>query len=113
MKNGKHVLLTFAVIIPVDDEPFEDFGEKDRISKRIEDAIQQSLGSIPDNCGTISTRFTLLDSNEVNCGQCAKCGIWTTDKEIPNSLRELSIGATVDNALLCDLCLPKEHKWAF
>ena len=55
----------------------------------------------------------LLDSNEMNCGHCANCGRWTTDMERDSPLSELCPGATVSGELLCDECLPRNHKWAF
>lgn len=60
-----------------------------------------------------STSPIVLDSNDMNCGRCAKCGGWVTDRERDNPILELCNGATVDDKLLCDECLPSEHRWAF
>lgn len=60
-----------------------------------------------------STSSFVLDSSESNCGRCANCGGWVTDREKDNAIPELCNGATVDGKLLCDECLPSNHRWAF
>ena len=60
-----------------------------------------------------STSTLYLDPLTMNCGQCARCHGWTTDREKPDPIRGLSNGATVDGELLCDECLPDHHPWAF
>ena len=54
-----------------------------------------------------STQELLLDPGTMNCGQCCKCSTWTTDREKPDPIRELTNGAVVDGELLCDDCLPE------
>lgn len=61
----------------------------------------------------IETSSHALDIDNENCGRCANCGGWTTDREKPNYIPELCNGAIVDGKLLCDECLPPDHKWAF
>ena len=55
----------------------------------------------------------VLDPNNMNCGKCSNCGGWTTDMEKEDPIAELTNGATVDGLLLCDSCLPENHRWAF
>lgn len=61
----------------------------------------------------IKTSSHTLDVDNENCGRCSNCGGWTTDREKSNYIPELCNGATVDSKLLCDECLPTDHKWAF
>jgi hypothetical protein len=49
----------------------------------------------------------------MNCVKCSSCGAWTTDREKDEPIEGLTNGATVDGKLLCDECLPEDHKWAF
>jgi len=57
--------------------------------------------------------LTVLDPDDMNCGKCNNCGGWTTDMENESPIHGLSNGATVEGLLLCDECLPKDHRWAF
>lgn len=59
------------------------------------------------------TSSFVLDPNNKNCGRCVNCGAWVTDREKPDAIPELCNGATVNGKLLCDECLPSEHRWAF
>lgn len=56
-----------------------------------------------------------LDTKQLNCGLCAHCGCWVSDREValPKPISELSIGAVYQGQLLCDVCLPSNHSWAF
>jgi hypothetical protein len=60
-----------------------------------------------------STTELLLNPLTMNCGQCARCHGWTTDREKQDPVTGLCNGATVNGELLCDECLPKGHRWAF
>jgi hypothetical protein len=55
----------------------------------------------------------MLNEATLNCGHCHNCNCWCTDKEKPNSISQLCNGAVYDGKLLCDECLPKNHRWAF
>ncbi|WP_339260559.1 hypothetical protein MKZ12_12055 [Paenibacillus sp. FSL R5-0713] len=60
-----------------------------------------------------SSSSVYLDPEVMNCGRCAKCNSWATDREKPNHMDELNNGAVIEGQLLCDECLPEEHRWAF
>lgn len=60
-----------------------------------------------------STSAATLSPDEMNCGKCENCGRWITDKEDKDAIAELCNGATFKGKLLCDECLPKDHRWAF
>ncbi|GMA98257.1 hypothetical protein [Pelosinus sp. IPA-1] len=60
-----------------------------------------------------STSSLVLESKSLNSDKCSKCGQWTTDREKINAIKGICNGATVDGKLLCDECLPSDHKWAF
>ncbi|UWG96255.1 hypothetical protein LPY66_15295 [Dehalobacter sp. DCM] len=60
-----------------------------------------------------STSSIVLDPSTLNCGRCSKCNRWVTDREKLDAITQLCNGATVDGQLLCDDCLPPDHKWAF
>lgn len=57
--------------------------------------------------------FRILNPEIMNCGKCANCGCWTTDRERRDALIGLNNGAIYNDKLLCDECLPSDHKWAF
>lgn len=57
--------------------------------------------------------FRVLNPRIMNCGRCANCGCWTTNRENNDAIFGLDNGAIHNNKLLCDECLPPDHKWAF
>ncbi|WP_426451278.1 hypothetical protein ACP26L_04015 [Paenibacillus sp. S-38] len=57
--------------------------------------------------------FQVLNSEIMNCGRCVNCGCWVTDREKDDAIFGLDDGAVYENRLLCDECLPCDHKWAF
>ena len=106
---NRTVLLTIQVIVDVDEaELTDEFDELDRASHRLRDAID---AVVPD--GWQSTRRLVLDPGDVNCGRCAVCDGWVTDRERPDPIDGLCPGAVVDGQLLCDEHLPPDHRWAF
>jgi hypothetical protein len=60
-----------------------------------------------------SSSFIVLDKETMNCGNCEKCGCWVTDLDKEGVISELNRGAVYDGKLLCDECLPPDHKYAF
>lgn len=46
----------------------------------------------------------------MNCGRCAICGTWCTDRERPGTILQISYGARVEGKLLCDEHLPEGHR---
>jgi hypothetical protein len=108
-------LISVSYIVEMPEE------DKDKFEGRLVDKIggelsQDKLLSI-ENLDVLlkwnSTSSIGLDSGEYNCGKCSKCGHWTTDSEKPYAVQGLCNGATVDGELLCDECLPPDHRWAF
>ncbi|MBH0330963.1 hypothetical protein ABH14_14305 [Brevibacillus brevis] len=57
--------------------------------------------------------FQVLNPETINCGECANCGCWTTDREKNDAIFGIDNGAVHNNKLLCDECLPPDHRWAF
>ncbi len=59
------------------------------------------------------TSSRVLDADIMNCGTCENCGCWVTDREKDEPIFGLDDGATYNGKLLCDECLPPNHRWAF
>jgi hypothetical protein len=83
------------------------------------DNLELALSKVPNGLDDAlqvkweSSQSFILDENSINCGKCQKCGRWVTDKDAPNPIRQLCIGALFKGELLCDECLPQDHRWAF
>lgn len=60
-----------------------------------------------------SSTFLVLDPTKMNCGKCCRCGNWATDREKMDHIMGLTNGAAINGELLCDECLPEDHRWAF
>ena len=60
-----------------------------------------------------SSSSWVLDPVRMNCGKCARCGAWVTDRKKPDPVAGLTNGAYVGGELLCGEHLPKGHRWAF
>lgn len=107
----KTILIQLNVLAEIDDS------ELDRQLERVEDNLTGSLENTllqfkGMNPRWESTRSIVLDGSEMNCGRCAVCNSWVTDREKPNPMLEFSNGAIYQGKLLCDDHLPSDHKWA-
>lgn len=114
MEKKKTVLIKVAYLVELTEEEINSDGNVlDRLSDLISEdkklVINQKVIELEWN----HTSALILDPNKPNCGKCSKCGQWVTDREKPDAIAELCNGATVDGKLLCDECLPYDHRWAF
>lgn len=109
----KTVLINVSYLVDLSEEEINnDNGILDKITNFINDKILH----IDDKDILLewsSTSSLILDSAILNCGKCSNCGQWTTDREKLNIIEGICNDATVDGKLLCDDCLPCDHKWAF
>ncbi|WP_308722223.1 hypothetical protein [Paenibacillus polysaccharolyticus] len=106
--NKKTYLVKVAYLIDLSDEEYKEIGDNLIPELENEITVRQNLKLKWESSSTI-----LLDSEGMNCGRCSKCNSWVTDREKPDHIDELNNGAVVDDRLLCDECLPEEHRWAF
>ncbi len=113
MKKHKTVLINLSVLAEVPEEILEqtEFNEFDKLENTLSDSISDLKS--PFKLSWESTQSFVLDPHDMNCGKCEKCHCWVSDKERPNVISGLNIGAKHKGKLLCDECLPKDHKWAF
>lgn len=109
------LLYKVAYLVEVEDREISTNHDKEELRKMVWKALPDQDIAIDDvhTAEWYSTQELLLDSGTMNCGRCHKCNAWTTDREKPDPVRELTNGAVVDGELLCDDCLPKGHPWAF
>ncbi|WP_339169112.1 hypothetical protein MKX75_07590 [Paenibacillus sp. FSL R5-0341] len=106
--NKNTYLVNIAYLIDLTDEEYKEFdGELTPILEN-EITIRRDL-----KLHWESSSSVLLNPEAMNCGRCAKCNSWATDRDKPNHVDELNNGAVVKGKLLCDECLPEEHRWAF
>lgn len=105
-------LIRMGYLVELDEERGEDeeYFDEQVFAGIGEDLISEKSGKTLEWTHSSSL---LLDPSSSNCGRCENCGQWTTDRERPDSIPELCNGAAVDGKLLCDDCLPKDHRWAF
>ena len=110
----KTILLTMNLIVEVPvTTPDEEDLQAIALAGRLQAAIDDALGPHPQGGGWVGTSYCDLDPSTMNCGRCAVCGVWTTDRERPEPIRGLSYGARFDGRLLCDEHLPEGHRWRF
>ena len=111
MENKKTVLLRVAYLVELKEEDInDDNGILDKVENKISQDMVISIDNRDIELEWNSTSYFRLDSEVFNCGKCANCGQWTTDREKPDSIDGLCNGATVENKLLCDECLPHNHR---
>ena len=60
-----------------------------------------------------STQVIDLDPNTMNCGKCENCGCWVSNREFNDFMPQLNVAAMDKGRLLCDECLPNEHRLSF
>lgn len=114
MDNKKAVLIRVSYLLELSEE---EINTDDSILDKITDQISESKDLHIDNVDIFlewnSTSSLILDPINFNCGRCSNCGQWTTDREKPDVIGGICNGATFEGRLLCDECLPPDHRWAF
>lgn len=113
MKKYKTVLINLSVLVEVPEKILEqdEFNELDKLENTLSDSIESI--KTPYKLSWESTRSLVLDPKNMNCGRCESCDCWVSDREAPEFVPNLNIGTKYNGKLLCDECLPKDHKWAF
>ena len=81
------------------------------LTEKINDVLR--VDSDDSQLGWQGSSYDILDEQKMNVGKCAVCECWVSDREKPEYILELNIGATYNGELLCDEHLPKDHRWAF
>ena len=126
----KTLLVKVAYLIEVEDDLYqetitqlEDGSQANsyQLSEKLEQFKCNVSNAIPDQLKIEpahtalwqSTQMETLEPQYTNCGQCAHCNTWTTDCEKAHPIEELANGATINEQLYCDNCLPKDHPVAF
>jgi hypothetical protein len=110
----KTFLMTLTVVVEASDqETSRGLSELEELEQRLIESVDVALGSPPPPLGWQITWSTELAPASINCGQCAVCGGWVTDRERPDPLKGLGNGARVEGRLLCDEHLPPGHRLAF
>ncbi|HEX8700245.1 MAG TPA: hypothetical protein VF815_15470 [Myxococcaceae bacterium] len=110
----KTFLVTLTVAVEASDEESRSgLSELEELEQRLIESVDAALGNPERPLGWQATWSTELDPASINCGQCAVCGSWVTDRERPDSHIGLCNGARVEGRLLCDEHLPPGHRWAF
>lgn len=111
------VTLSVTVIVPRTDPPPQDEmdpilnGALDRIADHLFEMAKQ-LEHEPwfDKCYSLGYTYLTGDPDLVatNVGQCAVCGDWTSDIDLPDQLELVSDGRRVDGELKCFRCIDGE-----
>jgi len=115
MKKTQTVLVNLALHFetPVQEDDDQTDDRAHRFSLRALEVLEKAFADDSSFAGYFSFSHSPLDHPSINAGQCSRCGQWTTDREASSPLRELCNGARIDGQLLCDDCLPADHRWAF
>lgn len=110
----KTVLINASFLVEVDEtEVRKDFGMIDQVTNELCQDQTIKIGTSEVSVEWESSSTVVLDSVSMNCGQCSTCGRWTTDREKSDPLLQLCNGASYEGELLCDDCLPEDHRWSF
>jgi hypothetical protein len=110
----KTFLVTLTVAVEASDQQSSSgLSELEELEQRLIQSVDVALESPSPPLGWQVTWSTELDPASLNCGQCAVCGGWVTDRERSDPLKGLGNGARVDGQLLCDEHLPPGHRLAF
>lgn len=114
MKEKRTVLVRAYHLIEVEEEELlKEDGLLDGLVNEISNDKELSVMGETVSMKWQGTAVIPLLPELYNCGQCAYCGAWVTDREKEDPIEGLTNGAVVDGKLLCDECLPEDHRWAF
>lgn len=106
------IKIGYLVNLEEDNKEFED-DLLVKIRRELSKDIKINAEHEEANVEWISSSSIILDPESMNCDKCTRCGQWTTNREKSDPILELCDGAKVDGELLCDECLPSDHRWAF
>ncbi|TCI21187.1 hypothetical protein EVJ33_03135 [Exiguobacterium sp. SL-10] len=110
----KTVLINASFLVEVEEiEVHKDFGMIDQVTNELCQDQTIQIGTNAVNVEWESCSTVVLDPGSMNCGLCSTCGRWTKDREKRDPLLQLCNGATFEGKLLCDDCLPEDHRWSF
>lgn len=106
MKDKQTVLLIVSYLTEMTPEEINtDYGLLDKLTNEIgNEDINISVDDKQVILRHQGVSALILDEGRFNCGRCAKCGGWTTDKEKPDAIEGLSRGTVIDGKLICDQC---------
>jgi len=113
MSKNKTVLISVNVLVEVPEDVINDgeFNDFDKLENALSEAVEAV--ETPFQLSWESTKSLVLDTSTMNCGKCESCGSWVSDRETADPIQQLNIAATFNGKLLCDECLPHDHKLAF
>jgi len=103
-KTRTQVLVATSVII---DAPSDlDAAHKliDKITRKLDDAVESVCRNARNVRNTNSYRIHWLEDDDENAALCSKCERWTSDRGMPNLVAALLGGEKVDGHLMCDEC---------
>ena len=112
----KTILFNVSYLLEVEDELLLNTNEGEKFNDLVCQKLAKFTRKKIDDSHTANwnhSSLIVLDSNKMNCGKCCKCGSWTTDREKAGFIEGLSNGASIEDELFCDECLPKNHRWSF
>jgi hypothetical protein len=104
----KTMLISVSYFVEIDNEE-----QEEKITNNLSNNQYIEIDNKQINLKWNQTSSRLLNPDYMNCGKCENCGCWTTDREKDDPIFGLDDGATHNGKLLCDECLPPDHRWAF
>lgn len=114
MENKKTVLIRVSYLVELSEaETNSDDGLHDKIVNKLCESRKLQIEDGEAILHWNSASSLVLEPENLNCGKCSKCEQWTTDREKPDAVADICNGATVNGKLLCDECLPSDHRWVF
>ncbi|MBA2937420.1 hypothetical protein HZF08_03820 [Paenibacillus sp. CGMCC 1.16610] len=106
----KTVLVNISYYVEIDES-------ENGLSQKIQNKLRENRSLESDDSNVFlkwnQSSFRVLNPRIMNCGRCVNCGCWTTNSEKIDAIFGLDNGAFHNNKLLCDECLPPDHRWAF
>ncbi|MCA9976384.1 MAG: hypothetical protein KC413_11560 [Anaerolineales bacterium] len=111
--GNKTVLISVNFLAEIPDDVVDDpeFNELNKLENELADLAEKINSEIKLEWESIQT--IVLNPNTMNCGKCESCGRWVSNREANDSIPQLNIAGMHEGKLLCDECLPKNHKLAF
>ena len=104
MTDTRLVLITTSVFVraPVDAEALDEM--LDLVSDRLGEAIKQVVSADPLLEAPEVYSFHYPGDEGENTAQCSRCGRWTTDMDLPQTIDGLPWGYKSEGIFRCDEC---------
>jgi hypothetical protein len=113
MSEHQDILISTAILVkaPRDEAQMREL--RDRISSRVQQAVERAMSSESAEWSRESTTFHYLETSAAgreNARRCFYCSSWATDRTQLDAIDGLMPGCELDGRWVCDQCIERHEQ---